>query len=126
MKKSLALLSALGMAFILCACGANNTNTAAPAAADSSSDAAASTETSYNIVGTWTQVDAPESYSVLELKEDGTGSMMTMPEEIGVALSYEFEGTTLTTHLGAADDNTVMEYLPETDQIKFIDTLFAR
>ena len=100
----------------------------APVQGDVDSDTADEADAiTIDVVGSWTQLDPPEdSYSVLELKDDGSGSLMTEPEDIGVPLNYEVDGTTITTHLGSVDDNTLMEYLPDTDQIKYDNIYFSR
>jgi len=84
-------------------------------------------EGTLNIAGKWSR-EEPESKKtmVLELNEDGSGSLMTMPEEIGVPLSYETDGNNITAHLGSADDITPMEYLPESDQISYDGNVFDR
>lgn len=111
MKKYIILLSVLCMTLLLCACGKGKS----------------SSKKSVDLVGTWTQKDAgTDSYFVLELKADGSGSLMTEPEDIGLPLNYEIDGTSIMTHLGDAEDNTPMEYLKDSDQIQYNDILFNR
>jgi len=82
---------------------------------------------SMNIIGTWTQNNSDKDYYlVLELKDDGSGSLMSEPEDMGLPLNYEIDGTHIITHIGDTDDNTPMEYNPDTDQIIYGDICFSR
>lgn len=116
MKAIKVLLVALLSMSVLCACSSNKSN-----------DNQGSESKPVDLVGTWQQVDGPEdAYLVLTLNSDGSGSLMTEPVDMGVPLDYEVNGTTITAHLGSVDDNTQMEYLSDTDQIKYADILFSR
>jgi len=116
MKKLVTIILSIGMAALLCACG----NKTAESATESG-------DTNYDIIGTWTQIDSEnEYYFVLNLREDGSGNLMTEPDDIGLPLAYEVDGTSIMTHMGSADDNSPMEYLPDSDQIQYGDIYFAR
>jgi len=111
MKKTHILLSVFLLALLMCACKNKATDTNA----------------SNSVVGIWTQADAgSDSYMVLTLEEDGSGSLITMPQDIGVPMDYEFDGTSIVAHMGSIDDTTIMEYLKSSDQIQYNNILFNR
>lgn len=111
MKKYIIILSVFCMSLLFCACEKEKSVSGK----------------SVNITGTWTQTNADsDSYFVLELMDDGSGSLMTEPEDIGLPLDYEFDGTSIMTHMGSADDNTPMEYIKDSDEIHFEDVIFKR
>lgn len=82
------------------------------------------------IVGAWRNEEeiGAEAYSLLILKNDGTGELLQLPEQSSVSLVWypEGEGWTAyfassTAYFGSSDVEMHIDYNDETDQLFFVD-----
>lgn len=64
------------------------------------------------ILGAWRSVEAEgaERYELLTLNEDGTGSLMNMPEDMGVPLAWYAADGGWTVCLGGPDETAALSY----------------
>ena len=82
------------------------------------------------IVGAWRNEEeiGAEAYSLLILKNDGTGELLQLPEQSSVSLVWypEVEGwavcfASATAYFGSSDVEMHIDYNDETDQLFFVD-----
>ncbi|MBR5111494.1 MAG: hypothetical protein IK099_15045 [Clostridia bacterium] len=71
------------------------------------------------IVGAWRKEgeEAAESYSLLILKNDGTGELLQLPEQTGVPLAWYAESEGWTVCFASPDVTVKMTYNEETDRL---------
>ena len=71
------------------------------------------------IVGAWRKEgeEVADSYLLLILKDDGTGELVQMPDQIGVPLAWYAEGEGWTVCFASPDETARMFYDEETDRL---------
>ena len=76
------------------------------------------------IVGTWRMEgeEDNESYTVLTIKNDGTGAITHVPEDVGVPLTWYASGDGWTASIGSPDTTAAIRYDADTDRLTIVET----